>query len=252
MLHATAAQKRAEVQSAAFQAAASPLLSSSQLSTVLRSTDRKMRPPLAVLARSIRLDLAVRLRSIPPWAWLVLVAWGGVARAQEPLMFRGLGLHLTAQATQFGATILLAAASVGGPAAPTLLRHTVIVASVLVVGLGWCQAVLSCLLDALFPGPLSLGAHVQSWLLFSATWMPLSMAWVALAVGQGKARGCLQLVATLVSLSLAAPMWRMPGSWVAVAALASSGGTVLGLLATQPIRWEMATSPRRPPPSTRR
>lgn len=228
------------------------LLWARQFSTVLQSTVDNLRPPLPVFARAIRLDLAVRLRSIPLWAWLGLVAWGGLARAQEPLLFRGLGIHLTAQAAQFGATILLVAASLSGGLGPASLRHDVIVSSFLVVGLGWCQAVLAYLLDALFPGPLSVGSHVYSWWLFSATWLPLSMVWVAWDVGQGKARWLLQLVATLVCLLLAAPMWRMTGSAVAVAALAASGGTVLGLLATQPIRWEMATSPRRLPPPTRR
>lgn len=192
-----------------------------------------MSQPVDILWRGVRLELLLRFRSVGPWPWIALLAWGGIARAQEPVMLRNHSIHLTCHSLWFGATILLACLAVQSPRrspSRSNIRTTVSVAGALTLVVALAQATLGILLDLAFPGPLDIAVYGQSFALFLAAWFPLALVWSVPVAGSCAAGLLVQGITTLATLLIAVPLWRL-GGWAFVA----SAGVLVG--AWSGLRW---------------
>lgn len=187
-----------------------------------------------VSARSLRLDLAIRLRTIGLWPWLVFVGWGLVARAQEPTMLRSFGIEIAGMALWSGAAILLLALALvePGPRPPRLLRD-VITSSALVALLGLAQAVLAAVLDAAFLGVPRLTDGLRSSCRFGFVWLPAVIPLVSAVPGAGPATRLAQFVPAVVSLCVAGPIWRLDLATGGFVAALASAGSLLAAAALQ-------------------
>lgn len=178
-----------------------------------------------VSLRSLRLDLVIRMRNVGLWPWLVLAAWGLLARAQEPVMLRNFGIAIAPMAMWSGAAILLGAMALAGPRPPSpLLRHSAITAIALVLWVGLAQAAMSLVLDLVFFGPRSLGYAADSAVRFGLVWLPPVLAFVASPPTGGLAVRIVQGVPVLAALWMAAPIWRHGlAAGAAISGLACAG-----------------------------
>jgi len=190
-------------------------------------------------SRLVRLHVAIRLRRLGWWPWLVLLGWIALAASQEPQLLRAFGIRLSWQGGWSGAAILLvalAAQGAAGNSSSSVLRQSVITGVVgFLLGLlvAVAQAGLAWLADALVGVPTPLLDAASSAAGFALAWSPTAVA-VAVAFGGCVTPGWARLVilAPLAfSVAVSAICFSAPSTTTVVAcALATLGAGCRGAL----------------------
>ncbi len=163
------------------------------------------------LARLLRLELCLRLRTVGWWPVLLLLLWSLAAYAQEPQMLRTFRIELGAQAVWLAAALLLpgyfTVERMYGPDRAGVKAATNLILLVL-VGLG--QASLAVVTEVGLRGSATPITGLRSAVAFLLAWAPL-----ACVLGSPSARVCPRLLfggivaaAALLGLGVGHAVWQ--------------------------------------------